>query len=200
MPTFVVNASPRAADARSFRLALRAAGNVHAGLGIRHLATDPPEPISAEFVDALMSGAPADTPAVATSERLVREIEAASHLIVSTPMHNYSLPAALKLWFDHVIRYGRTFSYDETGKIGLLADRPTLVVVSTGAALTASGSQPNHFTRLITDLFAMIGIKNVRFVYLEQVLGAETAKLALEAGAKAVDDDPHFGVHRKAAA
>lgn len=195
MSTFILNASPRGADARSFQLALHAAHNAtcESDIAVRHLVADPPEPVSPAFVDALMAAASPDTPAITTSERLIREFETATHLVVSTPMHNYSLPAALKLWFDHVLRYSRTFAYGEHGKVGLLADRPTLIIVSTGAPLTKPGSQPDHLSRLVCDLFAMMGITSVRFVYLEQVLTPETAAVAHATATDAIDADPDFG-------
>jgi FMN-dependent NADH-azoreductase len=31
---------------------------------------------------------------------------------MATPMYNYGMPAALKAWFDQVIRVGRTFTFD----------------------------------------------------------------------------------------
>ncbi len=50
-------------------------------------------------------------------------------LLISTPMHNFTVPAALKLWIDFVLRVGRTFKSTAEGKFGLLADRPALVLV-----------------------------------------------------------------------
>lgn len=49
---------------------------------------------------------------LAVSDCLIHEIEAADVILISTPMYNYGMPAALKAWFDQVIRIDRTFSFD----------------------------------------------------------------------------------------
>jgi FMN-dependent NADH-azoreductase len=33
-------------------------------------------------------------------------------ILLSTPMYNYGMPAALKAWFDQVIRVHKTFTFD----------------------------------------------------------------------------------------
>ena len=60
---------------------------------------------------------------LADSEILIRELESADCLVIGTPMHNYTVPSALKAWIDHVVRANRTFTHIPTGKLGVLADR-----------------------------------------------------------------------------
>ena len=38
---------------------------------------------------------------LADSEILIRELESADCLVIGTPMHNYTVPSALKAWIDH---------------------------------------------------------------------------------------------------
>lgn len=49
---------------------------------------------------------------LALSDRLIDEIEAADIIVMGAPMYNYGMPAALKGWIDHIVRIGRTFSFD----------------------------------------------------------------------------------------
>ena len=49
---------------------------------------------------------------LALSDRLIDELQQADIILISTPMYNYGMPAALKAWFDQVIRINRTFSFD----------------------------------------------------------------------------------------
>ncbi|WP_245267991.1 NAD(P)H-dependent oxidoreductase [Rhizobium sp. 42MFCr.1] len=35
---------------------------------------------------------------------LVRELETEDYLVISTPMHNLTIPSSLKAWIDHVVR------------------------------------------------------------------------------------------------
>ncbi len=194
----VLNASPRAKDAYAFQLALRAAGNLGYGgapvdLTVRHLADQPAGTVSAGYADAIISHQPHDAPALRASEQLIAEVERADHLIIATPMHNYTVPATLKLWIDNVLRAGRSFAHRGGRKVGLLAERPTLVIVSTGGPLQGALAQPDHLTGLLTDVLATMGITTVRFVYLEQVIRPDLADAVLAAGRQAIDGDPTFG-------
>jgi FMN-dependent NADH-azoreductase len=49
---------------------------------------------------------------IALSDTLIAELTAASALLITVPMYNFSIPSALKAWIDHIVRINRTFSYD----------------------------------------------------------------------------------------
>ena len=94
----------------------------------RNLADDPPPPVdrafSAGMRDHQTAEAARGVAAFAASEALISELEASDALLLTTPMHNFTVPAVLKLWLDQVVRFGRTFRSTPEGKIGLLRDRP----------------------------------------------------------------------------
>lgn len=46
------------------------------------------------------------------SDTLIAELRSASVIVLAVPMYNYGMPAALKAWFDQVIRISETFSFD----------------------------------------------------------------------------------------
>ena len=46
---------------------------------------------------------------IARSEELIAEIESSDFVVIGTPMHNFTVPSALKAWIDHVVRARRTF-------------------------------------------------------------------------------------------
>jgi len=50
--------------------------------------------------------------ALRLSDELIDEIDRANLIVIGTPMYNYGMPAALKAWFDAVIRIGKTFTFD----------------------------------------------------------------------------------------
>lgn len=61
---------------------------------------------------------------ISLSDELIDEVVKADIILLSTPMYNYGMPAALKAWFDQVIRVNKTFSFDlERGDFPL---QPTL--------------------------------------------------------------------------
>ncbi|MFM9902544.1 MAG: FMN-dependent NADH-azoreductase, partial [Polaromonas sp.] len=55
----------------------------------------------------------------AVSEALVSQFLAADVIVVGAPLYNFSVPTQLKAWVDRVAQAGRTFSYTQTGPVGL---------------------------------------------------------------------------------
>ena len=110
--------------------------NPGAVISTRRLDQSPPTLADAAFAAEMMPHTTAesarDAGALQESERLIEELDAAEILVISTPMHNFTVPAALKAWIDQVVRFGRTFHSTPTGKIGLLRDRPVYIVIASG--------------------------------------------------------------------
>lgn len=102
------------------------------------------------------------------SERLIAELEAADFVVIGTPMNNFTVPSTLKAWIDHIVRIRRTFRSSPEGKIGLLRDRPLIVVSAHGGYCgdTPPG-QPDFLTPYLRAIFATIGIETVDFLRLE---------------------------------
>jgi len=46
------------------------------------------------------------------SDELIAEVAAADVIVFTTPMYNHGMPAALKAWFDQVVRVNKTFTFD----------------------------------------------------------------------------------------
>jgi len=146
----------------------------------RVLGDTPPALVDADFAAAMMThqtpDAAVDHPPLKESEILIRELEATDCLLISTPMHNFTVPAVLKAWLDQVVRFGRTFKSTPDGKIGLLQDRPTYIVIASGGYFSDDRArQPDHLTPYLTDILATIGIKSVTYITLEGLARGEEA-------------------------
>lgn len=106
----------------------------------RDVGRNPPPFIDEAWIAAAFTDPDARTAAqraaLAVSDELIAELEAADILVVATPMYNYGLPAALKAWVDQVVRIGRSFSFDLAR--GDYPIEPTLSG-KTMVLLTASG-------------------------------------------------------------
>lgn len=74
----------------------------------------------------------AEHEALKLSNSLIEELEASDILVIATPMHNYTVPSVLKAWIDHVVRAHRTIKLTPQGKLGLIKDKPTYIIVSSG--------------------------------------------------------------------
>jgi FMN-dependent NADH-azoreductase len=91
-------------------------------------------------------------------------------LVISTPMHNFTVPAPLKAWIDQVLRINRTFVRTPRGNEGLLTDKPVFVLVSAGGGVRGEDSgQPDFLTPYLRAVLKTIGLTDVRFFYLEKL-------------------------------
>lgn len=170
-----IDCSPRGAISHSRRLAdemMEELAQHGAHIVRRDLARDPPPIVDAAFAAAMMVHQTAESArgvaALQPSEQLIGELEACNLLVLSTPMHNFTVPALLKAWLDQVVRFGRTFRSTPEGKIGLLADRPTFVVVASGGYIVGERArQPDFLTPYLTAILATIGIRDLHFVHMD---------------------------------
>ena len=189
--------SPRGADAHSARFAEEVLGELrarHPGLEVarRDLASDPPPIVDAGFSAAILAN-DAAAPALAASEALIGALEAADALVIATPMHNFGVPAVLKAWVDQIVRIHRTFRSTPEGKVGVLPDRPVVVVVASGGWFTGPSpigtpAQPDFLTPYLRAILATVGLRDLRLVTLEGMArGPDSVATAL---AKARDALP----------
>lgn len=107
--------------------------------------------------------------ALALSDKLISELVQADEIIMATPMYNFTVPAALKAWVDHVVRAGKTFRYTAAGTPeGLLAGkkRKVLAIIASGGSyVDGSGlTALDHEVPYLRFIFAFMGITDVRFV------------------------------------
>ena len=101
---------------------------------------------------------------MALSETLVRELESADVVVIGTPMHNLTVPSALKAWLDHVVRARRTFDMTAAGKVGTLRDRPVYIAVASGGRFSGERArQPDFLTPYLKTILAMIGLHDLMF-------------------------------------
>ena len=92
--------------------------------------------IDADWISANLSAADARDGAarqrLGVSDELIAELKWANHILLTTPMYNFSVPATLKTWIDQVCRGGITFRYTPGGPVGLLAGKRADIVITTG--------------------------------------------------------------------
>lgn len=180
----VINSSPNGFDSAGFQLTADLLGRLHRThselhVTFRDLVAHPLEPIGAAYSTAVRANCDTEAPAFAQSERLIAELERCDVLFIITPIHNFTLPAALKLWVDQVVRVGRSFGYGPMGKEGLLADRPVYLMISSGGYHRGSeASQPEFITPYLRCVLNTIGLHDLHFIYLQGMAGGSGAASA----------------------
>ena len=181
-----LNTSIFGADGQSSRLAnafveqMRASESFN--VTFRDLGAEPVPHLTAEVAGAALTPIAERTPEqqakAALADALIDELAAADVIVLGLPMYNFSVPSALKAWFDHVARAGTTFRYTESGPEGLLGDKKVFVFAARGG--TYAGTDADLQTPYIRQFFGLLGIEEVEFVYAEGLnLGEDSKQAAL---------------------
>jgi FMN-dependent NADH-azoreductase len=101
------------------------------------------------------------------SDKLIAELNWADHIVLTTPMYNFGVPATLKAWIDLVCRAGITFRYGANGAEGLLKDKRVDIVITTGGA--PLHSPVDFVSGYLRQVFAFIGIDDVSIIGADQM-------------------------------
>jgi FMN-dependent NADH-azoreductase len=151
------------------------------------------EPVNADWIggayiaDTARTGA--HRQALSHSDHLVAEIAKSDALIIEAPMYNFTVPATLKGWIDQICRSGVSFSVGPSGFKGLLKDRPTFVIVTTGGV--PIGSPYDFSTPYLRHILGFIGITDVTFFDAAQLnMDAQKPSTAAEAIKAAIAGRP----------
>ena len=146
------------------------------------------------FVDAHWIGgaftppeqhSPESAAAIKVSDDLVAELKSADHIVIGTPMYNFTIPAALKAYIDHVVRVGVTVS---PSNVGLLTGKKATVILASGGDFSP-GSPVERFNQAsgyLRQVLAWIGITDVEFVLAGRARAGVTGETAVEAFGEAV--------------
>ena len=82
----------------------------------RDIGLNPPPYIDQDWIAAVFTPAEKQTDEqrslLTLSDTLIAEVDQADIIVISCPMYNYGMPAVLKSWFDHIVRIGKTFTFD----------------------------------------------------------------------------------------
>jgi FMN-dependent NADH-azoreductase len=105
---------------------------------------------------------------MALSNRYISELQSADEIVITTPIYNLSIPAALKAWIDQIVRYGVTFTKTASGGFeGLVRGKRVIVIVASGSDFrpTSPGGAYNFVEPYLRAVLGFIGITQVEFVY-----------------------------------
>ena len=101
------------------------------------------------------------------SDLLIEELRQADHIVLTTPMYNFGIPASLKAWIDLICRAGVTFQYTAEGPVGLLNNKQIDIIITTGGVLLQS---PVDFVSgHLKQVFEFIGIEQINIIAADQM-------------------------------
>jgi FMN-dependent NADH-azoreductase len=169
-----LDCSPRGQASESYRIAQRIIGfllerDPAAVLVRRMIGAGAISHIDESYATALgateqSSAEISPTGSMSRSEELIVELESSDVVVIGTPMHNFTVPSALKAWIDHVVRVRRTFNITAEGYVGMLRDRPVFIAVSSGGRYSGARTrQPDFLTPYLKAVLGTIGLHDLTF-------------------------------------
>jgi FMN-dependent NADH-azoreductase len=136
----------------------------------RDLALTPPALLTEAWVGANFTDeterSDEQRAALAASDELIAELEAADTIVIGVPVYNFAIPASLKAWVDLIARARRTFRYTETGPEGLLKGKKAYLVVASGGVPV--GSDYDFATGYLRHVLGFVGITDVAIIAADQ--------------------------------
>lgn len=158
----------------------------HGGSSVvtRDLAFNQPTYVDIQWIQGAFSAPDQQTDAhkaaLKLSDEYIAELQAADHILITTPMYNFQVPAVLKAWIDHVVRVGTTVHYTDKGPVGQLhGKKVTVVVASAGAyAKGTPAENANLLNPYLQHILGFIGITDVTFVNAEGGAGVQYGKIS----------------------
>ena len=136
----------------------------------RDTTTSEIPPVTAEWIGAI------HTPEAHRTDRqhglltlaysLIAELLAADEYVLGVPMHNFSIPATLKLWIDQVAIPNKTFSYATGRPVGLLTGKKATILIASGGSYDPGTAMVslNHAEPYLRTIFGFLGVTDVTFL------------------------------------
>jgi NAD(P)H dehydrogenase (quinone) len=175
MRVLIVYAHP---NPESFNHAILTKGLAQGGhsadvVGLYGIGFDPNVGLE-DFVQFSGGRLPAEV--VAQQEKVAR----ADGIAVIHPMWGWSFPAILKGWMDRVFSFGFAYTASEEGIQGLLDERKTLVISTTGlpAGYYQTMGYMDAFVTMTNGIFNVCGITSIEYACFYGVQAAGSRQQA----------------------
>lgn len=136
----------------------------------RDLSTWPPAAIDAAWIGAAYTPEEARTPAqreiLTLSDSLIAELQSADEYVFGVPMHNFSVPAVLKLWIDQIARVGKTFTFADGAAVGLLKNKRATFIIAAGGVYDAGTARAafDFVEPYLRAFFGFLAVTDTSFV------------------------------------
>ncbi|MCC6128427.1 MAG: NAD(P)H-dependent oxidoreductase [Acidobacteria bacterium] len=138
------------------------------------LAADPPRVLDTAIVRAYMernyAGAdlsPEDSALLREADRFTEQLQMADTVVLATPMYNFSLPAAVKGWFDAVMQKGKTWTAKNGVYRGLLEGKRAAILMTAARPYDGPLTDWDHALPLVRHCFEFMGFREIRTVRVD---------------------------------
>ena len=117
--------------------------------------------------------------AIKVSNDFIAELLAADEIVIGTPMYNFSVPALLKSWIDHVVRFGVTFSASYEG---LVKGKKATVIIASGGDFPPGTPYEslNVASGYMKQILGFIGITDVTVILAGRTLAIDHGQTTMD--------------------
>lgn len=112
--------------------------------------------------------APAENPtpeykeATQHSDEAIQEVLEADVIVIGVPIYNFNIPSALKAWLDHLVRAGKTFSYQTGRPEGLVKNKKVYLAIASGGVYSDGPMKSYDFAEpYLRAVLGFIGITDI---------------------------------------
>jgi FMN-dependent NADH-azoreductase len=130
---------------------------------------------------------PENRAAVRHSDEAIQEILDADIIVIGAPMYNFTIHSALKAWFDHIVRAGVTFKYDQHGVEGLIKGKKVYIAETTGGIYSEGPMQTHDYIApYLKTILGHIGMTDITIFRVEGTAIPGIQDTALEKGINSI--------------
>lgn len=142
----------------------------------------------AAFLAAPEARTERQTADVRYSDEAISELMWADAVILGVPLYNFSIPAPLKSWIDHIVRAGITFRYTPNGPEGLVKNKRVFLALSSGGIYSEGAMKHYDFAEpYLRATLGFLGMTDVTAFRVEGVKVPGVQESAFEKAIEAVD-------------
>ncbi len=141
---------------------------------VLNLANTPPDMLLTENLNAYIqrnfmrqSLSPVQSRFLRFNDYLMNQVRDADYVVLAYPVHNFSVPAPVKAWFDAIIQMGETTVSNENGIYGVLNGKRALVLTTSGGILPHDSK--DFALPLSESIFEFLGFDSVDSIGAYQI-------------------------------
>jgi FMN-dependent NADH-azoreductase len=110
-------------------------------------------------------------------DKMIEQVKTSDIVVLAYPMFNFSMPAAVKAWFDSIMLKGHTWDAQDGKYTGLMKGKKALTIVSSGGSYSTGPMKAwEHAVSLSNAEFQFMGFSEVKGILAEGMNGPEDAK------------------------
>lgn len=125
--------------------------------------------------------------AIQHSNEAIQELLEADIVVIGVPIYNFNIPSALKAWLDHLVRAGKTFSYQTGHPEGLVKDKKVYLAIASGGIYSDGPMKSYDFAEpYLRKILGFIGITDITTFRAEGVNMPDLKETALQKGIESI--------------